>query len=430
MKLNKKRILVGLTALTVVASLFVGCGKKEEPGAGTATGSTTQTPEATTISVSIWTDEKEEMTEIKQAFEDKNPNVTVEILEFPQAEYKDKLTVQLAGGADIDVILHKNTAEYADIASKGQLLNLDPLVQADKLDVAAYGPSYEGLKIDGELAGMPYRKTAWVLYYNKDLFDAAGVDYPSDDMTWAEFRELAKKMTTDKVAGAYLHTWPVNWYGMGLQNGASLIDQDITSFRDALQYRMDLEADGSIMKYVDAKATNAHYRTEFAKGQTAMNIIGDFHVAQLRELEKTGEVTFDWDIAAMPHLEGVEANTTWGTVNPISINKSTKNQDVAWEFVKFVSGEEGAKIYAKYGNLPGYINDEVEKTFAGEAGQRPANIRIFTEAKVYLENPAIPGIGTIMNEIYGREAELTFAGERSVEDTFKVIQERLQAEMK
>ncbi len=377
----------------------------------------------------MWTDEKEELEEIKAAFEAENEHITVELMEFPSEEYKYKLTIQLAGGADIDVILHKNTAEYADLASKGQLLDLEALVKEDNVDVTPYGPLYDGLKVEGELLGLPYRKTVTVLYYNKDLFDAAGVEYPSEDMTWAEFRELAKTMTTDTVAGAYIHTWPQLWYGMGLQKGATIIDEDLTPFKEALQFRMDLEEDGSIMSFANAKATSAHYKTEFAKGQTAMNIIGDFHVSQLRGLEADGEISFDWDVVPMPHPEGVEPNTTFGTANPISVAANSEKQEAAWEFVKFVSGEKGAEIYATHGNLPAYSNDAIQGIFAGDGSQRPENIEIFTEAKVYLENPSIPGVGIIKDEIYGREAELTFVGERSVEDTFDVIQERVQEEL-
>ena len=438
--MNKKRFLASLLTIAVSASMFTGCGNSEskpeaqEKGTATPTASAQESAEPVTIKVSTWTDEKEEMAEIKQQFESENPNIKLEIMEFPSEEYKDKLIIQLAGGADIDVITHKNTAEYADVASKKQLLNLEEFVKKDSLDVTPYGPLYEGLKIDGELCGMPYRKTAWVLFYNKDLFDKAGVAYPTDDMTWNDFRELAKKMTSgsgnERVAGAYLHTWPQTWYGMGIQKGATIIDNDLTPFKEGLQFRMNLEADGSIMKYTDAVATKAHYKTEFAKGQTAMNIIGDFHIAQLRELEKTGEVKFKWDIATMPHPEGVAPNTTWGTANPISINVKTKKQDAAWEFVKFVSGEKGSQIYAKYGNLPAYSNEAVEKVYVGDGAQNPANIGILAQAKVYLENPAIQGAGIVKDEIYAREAELTFAGERSVEDTFKVIAERVKTELK
>lgn len=432
MKLNKKKVLAGLAALALMTTMFAGCAKTEQPtpepskpGTEDKTPEDNKPEEEIELSVAFWTDEKESMDDIKAAFEAEHSNVTLDLMEFPSEEYIDKLVIQLAGGANIDVMKFKNTAEYADVASKDQLLDINNLVAEDNLDVTAYGPLFEGLKMDGELFGMPYRKTVTVLYYNKDLFDAAGIDYPTDDMTWDEFRTLAKSMTTDKIAGAYLHTWPQIWYGYGLQKGASIIDEDLTPFEEALQLRLDLEADGSVMKFIDAKATNAHYKTEFAKGQTAMNIIGDFHIGQLRELEADGEIDFDWDIVAIPHPEGVEANTTFGTANPIGVAKETKNQEMAWELVKFISGEEGAKIYADNGRLPAYGNDEIQKIYAGEEGQKPANVGILTEAKVYLENPTLLGVGVIKDEIYGREAELSFIGERSVADTFKVIKEKM-----
>lgn len=434
MKLNKKKIFAGLTALALMTTMFVGCGKTEAPTPSPSKPNTedkkpednTTSDEEIELSIAFWTDEKESMEDIKNAFEAEHSNVKLDLMEFPSEEYSDKLMIQLAGGANIDVMKFKNTAEYADVASKRQLLDLNDLVAADNIDVTPYGPLFEGLKMDGELYAMPYRKTVTVLYYNKDLFDAAGVDYPTDNMTWNDFRTVAKEMTTDKIAGAYLHTWPQIWYGYGLQKGASIIDEDLTPFEEALQFRLDLEADGSVMKFIDAKATNAHYKTEFAKGQTAMNVIGDFHIGQLRELEADGEIDFDWDIAAIPHPEGIEANTTFGTANPIGISNKTKNEEMAWELVKFISGEEGAKIYAENGRLPAYGNDEIQKIYAGEEGQRPANVGILTDAKVYLENPTLVGVGVIKDEIYGREAELSFIGERNVADTFAVIKEKMQ----
>lgn len=438
--------LSGIMAL----GLMTGCGGGNAPSsAGTSSAQQSQADtqkessqpeeskaasgEKEKIIVSTWTDSMEEFREMKEKFESLHSDIEVELLEFPSAEYKDKLVTTLAGGADLDVITHKNNAEYADIASKNQLLELGDLVKRDNVDIAPYGPLFEGLQIDGKTYGLPYEKTAWVLYYNKDLFDAAGVPYPSDDMTWDEFRELAKKMTsgegTERIAGAYLHTWPQTWYGMALQKGCSIIDQDLSEFEKALQFRLDLEADGSIMTYTDAKATNAHYKTEFANGRTAMNVMGDFHAAQLRDLEASGDVTFDWDIAAMPHPEGVEPNTTWGTAMPISVNAGSKHQEAAWEFVKFVSGIEGAKISASRGNLAAYSCEEVEALYKGDGTRRPLNVGILSSARVYMENPSVIGAGTIKDEIYGRESELSFNGERSAADTFKVIKEKVQAEL-
>lgn len=436
--MNKQRFIAGLMALTMSMGAFVGCTSKEEAAPAPSTGGTSteagkeDSKEQVTLTVTTWGDEINEIKSVVEEFETLNPNINIEIMEYPSEEYQDKLVIQLAGGANIDVMQMKNTADYSNIAAKKQLLDLEPYVKADSLDVIPYGPLYEGLKIDGQLFGLPYRKTAWVLFYNKDLFDAAGVAYPSEDMTWDQFRETAQAVTSgagnEKVWGAYLHTWPQTWYGMGLQTGATIMDEDLSVFEQALQFRMDLEADGSIMPFTEAKATNAHYRTEFAKGQTAMNVIGDFHITQLRDPELN--VQFDWDIVPMPHPEGVEANTTWGTANPIGINAKSKHPEEAWEFVKFIAGKEGAMAYAEAGKLPAYNDDEVNAAFIGKGDQKPANIAILTEAKVFLENPAMEGANIVKDQIFGSESELTFSGERSAADTFKAINERIQNEIK
>ena len=67
------------------------------------------------------------------------------------------------------------------------------------------------LMYNGKTYSLPYRNDWYVLYYNKDLFDAAGVEYPSNDMTWEEYYDLAAKMTSgegsSKVYGSHNHTW-------------------------------------------------------------------------------------------------------------------------------------------------------------------------------------------------------------------------------
>ncbi|MFP4366610.1 MAG: extracellular solute-binding protein [Bacteroidales bacterium] len=73
---------------------------------------------------------------------------------------------------------------------------IDDLIAKDTFDLSGFGPLINGIKFNGSIYGLPVAKSAWVLFYNKDLFNANGVGYPSKDMTWEEFGTLAKKMTT------------------------------------------------------------------------------------------------------------------------------------------------------------------------------------------------------------------------------------------
>ena len=79
---------------------------------------------------------------------------------------------------------------------------LDDMVKESGIDMAPYQGSDEGIRIGDQLYGLPFRNDYYVLYYNKTLFDKAGVEYPKHDMTWDEYRELAKKMTS----GCLLYT--------------------------------------------------------------------------------------------------------------------------------------------------------------------------------------------------------------------------------
>lgn len=439
--MKKFGFISALLAAAMTASLFAGCNAKTGPETNAMTAAVKETPaaqeqtaavkeaEPVSLKAVVLPDDAPTYKKAYEEFSKENPSIHVEITDFPVAEFTAKMMVQLAGGEPIDVYSTGNNSNYADYASKNLLAPLDEFIAKDKMDIAGFGPVYEGLKINGKLYSLPVRNSVTVLFYNKTLFDKAKVEYPKDDMTWDEFRELAKKMTSgegnNKIWGAYIHTWPICWEQMAIQGGATTIDSDLTPFKKALQFRMDMEADGSIMKYTDQKATNAHYNSAFQKGNLAMHVIGDWHIAQLRQAEAESKINFDWDIASAPHPAGVSPNTTTGMATGVGINSKAKSLDAAWQFVKFMAGPEGASFFAGAGYVPGYVNDDVKKLMTYDGKTKPANIGILLNQKEYLEYPAIVGIGQV-DKIFTEEAELTFAGERSVDDTIKKIQERIK----
>lgn len=111
------------------------------------------------------------------------------------AERADALLTNLIGDGDID-IFDANIAEYFNFAAKGMFENLEPYAAADGYDFDQMGANNVELsRVNGNLYAFPYVQSVWLLYYNKDLFDAAGLPYPTDDMTWDEFRETAKALS-------------------------------------------------------------------------------------------------------------------------------------------------------------------------------------------------------------------------------------------
>lgn len=239
----KKALALTMTAVMATASL-TACGGQKAPAEGSAASSTpaasSEAPAASseapaesseaqaaspadlgdvTIKVSTWdVDSTPYVTSIVDAFQTKYPNIKVELSDTASADYTNKLSIMLNGGSDVDVFWVKDADTIKALSDKGQLADLSEFISRDGVDLAAYNGLAENFKFDGKVVGLPSRTDYYVLYYNKDIFDAANVAYPTNDMTWEDFEATAKAITSgegaNKKYGALIHTWQAcveNW---------------------------------------------------------------------------------------------------------------------------------------------------------------------------------------------------------------------------
>ena len=253
-RLWKKAMALTCAAACAMTTL-AGCGSNggtqsgqtETTAAGTAAGSEAAsegTAEGQTeITFTVWdyttTDYWQKLVE---GFEAENPDIKVKVMDIGATDYDTKIPVLLSSGDTSDVITIKSMNIYTSLVEKNQLMPLDEMVQTSGVDMAPYQGADEGIRINDQLYGLPFRNDYYILYYNKTLFDNAGVEYPKSDMTWDEYRELAKKMTSgegnDKIYGGYCHTWPGSLYRWGLDENHSMADGDYTFLKpvDGLWY--------------------------------------------------------------------------------------------------------------------------------------------------------------------------------------------------
>ena len=105
----------------------------------------------------------------------------------------------------------------------------------------------------------------------------------------------------------------------------------------------------------------------------------------------------NWGIAKYPHPDGVAAGTTLGTITTIGVSAASKKQAAALDFVKFVSGPQGATIIAKTGTIPAIKNDEVVGIISAIPGfPTDANSKAaLMVTKTYLEMPLNSKAGEI-----------------------------------
>ncbi len=366
------------------------------------------------------------------AYEAQNPNVTVELVEISSQEYQDKVNIMLSGGDETDIIVIKDIPGYSAMVTRGQILPLNSYVEADGIDTAIFSGAVEELTYEGQYYGLPFRSDIWILYYNKDLFDAAGVAYPDNDLTWAEYEELARQLTSgegnDKVYGTHHHTWRSTVQIGTIQGDNTVIADDYSFMQPMYDMIVSMQDDGIIMDYGSLKAGNVHYSGVFQNEQVAMLPMGSWFIGSMIAAEASGDTDFAWGVAKFPHPDGIEAGTTAGTLTGLAINENSAHQDAAWEFIKFYSGVEGAKVLAGLGNLPAVRTDEVLSVFTALDGVPAEASEALQTASVKLEAPMDPNIG-VVEQILNEEHDLIMTNSVSVADGIAEMTSRVNDEL-
>jgi multiple sugar transport system substrate-binding protein len=139
---------------------------------------------------------------VADAYMAQNPGVTIELWSQPWGDYFTKLDTLFAAGdaaAIPDVFFLFPVPSYA---SRGVLKNLDGFVEESGMDLSDYWPgAINSTSFEGSVYGFPRDSAVEVLYYNKDHFDAAGLDYPTDEWTWDDLRGAAEALTVKSDSG-------------------------------------------------------------------------------------------------------------------------------------------------------------------------------------------------------------------------------------
>lgn len=424
----KKKLLSAVLVTAMAASMLTGCGDnaKESSNSGDVTLKWAIWDESTT---QYWGD-------IKKAYEESHQGVTIEMVDLGSTDYMTVLATELSGeGSDFDVVTIKDVPGYATLVQKGSIIALDDYIAKDKVDLSKYAGATDQVLVDGKLYELPFRNDFWVLYYNKDLFDKKGIAYPTNDMTWDEYDQLARQMTDttfgSQVYGGHYHTWRSCVGLMSVLDGQhTILDGNYDFMKPYYEMVLAQEADGVVRKYSDLKTEGLHYSAAFSGGDVAMMNQGSWFIATLISNIKSGEydssLCGNWGIVKYPHAEGVEAGSTLGTITGLSVTTASDTPDAAWEFVKWVSGEEGAAVMASSGNFPAIMTDEVKKAITSLEGfpQDEASKAALDVSNLYLEVPYAPNVSEI-NSILDSYHGSIMTGEMSLDDAIKAMNDEV-----
>lgn len=392
-----KKVLSLILALVMLSTVLFGCGNSDSSAAdegsaaeGTANSDASAAEagngdeEPVTIEVAV-SGSAQEMEIHQQKFDlymEEHPNVTIKPVDIGTERFQKLMT--LIGSGTAPDIIYINEWCYS-LAYRDVLLPLDSYIEADtEFDLADYPESLlVPLRYEDQLYALPQEVSPYVIYYNKDMFEAAGLELPTDDWTMDDFYAAAKALTNpDKNVYGYRHpgAWAdqiLNWFSLsGVEfdtSGTEVTGLDTPEALSALEFLYNLVV-------VDKLSPNPAALTAMGKSADAMfrNQSVAMEASGLWTLPtyKADPLSFEWDVVRMPRGETQKVKAgilNWG------ISADTKNPDAAWDLLKFLAGPEGMRIVAESNMaLPASTDEDANQIVLDT--HFPENVKAFVDS--------------------------------------------------
>lgn len=408
--MKKSKALSLLLCGAMTASLFAGM--------------TVAADDVVTLRYALW-DANQEPTvrEIADAFEAENPNIKIEIELTPWKEYWTALETSATGGTCADVFW-MNGPHVTQYARGGMLLDLNEYIESsESVAKADFPESLINLyTVDGGWYGMPKGFDTVGIWYNKEIFDAAGVAYPEEGWTWDDFVATAETLT-DVDNGIYGTAVQLDeqagWYNtIGTFGGWVISDDKKTSgFGDektiaGVQCWVDLIDKGVSPTY--AQLTDTSSNDMFVSGKLAMLMGASYSFAEFVSME---EFAGKFDVAPLPTVDGTSSCVTHGVGQ--AIYSQTEHPEEAWKWVEFLGGKTAMDMQAEAGID---ISARTESTALWAEAYPEYNLQVFVDAaETAYAYPASVNTSAWMNVMYD-EVYAAFNGDKTAEEACLTIE--------
>lgn len=355
-------------------------------GSAAAQGSPAATGETVTIRWGFWGEPGEKATheKVAQAFMQEHPEIKVEIWHQPWGDYFTKLQTLWASGdtASIpDVMFLFPVPRYA---ADGVLEDLDPWIEKGGVQTDDYWPALlESVKYNDKIYGLPRDIGLEVLYYNKQIFDEAGVAYPTDSWTWDDLKAAAQKLTVVEGGGR------VSRYALGMeggkyslwinQNKGSILDDMRNPSKctmtepaaaDAITFFSDMMNENQAMRDANLSQSGGDAAV-FQSGQVAMIIQNASRISAFNE------AGLNYDVAPVPIPSGGQRAASAGGA-AWSMSSSSKNKEAAWTFLSWLQSTDGGqRLYTESGEIFPALQSTAKSAAFLQAQKPPTNRQAF-----------------------------------------------------
>lgn len=405
--------LKSFLVLTLVFALLVGC---------TSGGS--DNGEVTITFMNFTSSGANE--DVLQAMVDKfmadNPGIKVEIQTYGYGDYFTQLATKIAGGSAPDVF-ELNIENFRAYADKGAIIELDPILAEEGIDVSTIHPRALGaFKVNNKIYGLPTKFSNVVMFYNKDLFDEAGIDYPTKDWTWEDELEAAQAIRDlgENIFGVYRPIQTHEFYKTVAQNGGSMMNSAQTAFTlnspqniEALEMMIARRNDSNVTPTNDQMGGMGDWDL-FKSGRLGMLITGIWAFGDF-----TQNIDFEWDIAVEP---GIKQKATHFFSDSVVVSSSSKQKEAATKFAAYIAGspEVAEKRLEANWDLPVALTDAVIEEYLRIT---PPNNKqaVFDSLDYLVMPPSLEKFGQVADDLM-KYVEQAIAGTMTAKEALDAAQ--------
>lgn len=418
-----------LTWMLVAATLLSACA----PIQPQADSSSTSESASLTFLISGDPTDESAYQQLIDAFAAGHGDMAVNLINIPSGgDFRKRLAADFAANTPPDLFLinYRNVGRF--LASGAVEPLTDYIASSTLIKPDDYYPqAMNAFQWNGEQFCMPQNISSPVIYYNKAIFDAAGVVYPVDTWSWDEFVATAQSLSQDSDKDG-----ATDLYGFGTDativraspfiwmNGGDIVDDplaptkltlDTPESKAALEWFVALQVTHKVTP--DAVAEEAESSlSRFVNGRMAMFIDSRRAVPEFRAIE-----TFDWDVAALP--VGKQRASVLHS-DAFCIAAAGKQKDAAWSFVEFANSAEGQTILAQTGRtVPSRMGIAESPVFL-DPSVKPANNQAFLDAIPGIRNLPIMATWSDIEGIVNTEIQNAYYGNVTLDEAIQSATEQ------
>jgi multiple sugar transport system substrate-binding protein len=450
--LSRRRFLHGAAGV-LGASILAACGGATSSGGGATSGaqtggSATAAPAAggqAQVTIDLWDQQtgiaEEATKKIISDFEAKNPGIKINRTYIAQTEgtqADQKLLTAIAGGNPPDVYKFDRFI-VSQFAAQDFLTDLTDLASKGGVKADDYYPfAWEEANYKGKLFALPFDTDTRQLWYNKDMFKAAGLDPEKPPQNIKELADFSDKLTKKDSNGrittwgfvphgdqAWIYTYGFGWQGVFQDKDSLKITTANPKVVEAMKwlgsYAAQLGVDNIDAFTAACTGTACNDANDyFWTGQAAMVVSGNWKVSQAKKYKPDVQ----YGVAPFPGPDGPAPFASWAGGWSWVVPKGAKHPEEAWKAVSYICGPEGQNTFCQMvGNIPTNKQVAADPFYSKD----PLSKAFIDLLPVSHTRPPIPAGSLLWDELYKARADILHG--KDPEATLKAVDDKVNAEL-